>query len=89
MFSRDDYPTEYVPTVFETYVASIHVDDVAVELALWDTAGQEDYDRWILLTQILFICSQDKESMVTAILNCCHVISISAELRLLGLRSKI
>ena len=45
VFSRDDYPTEYVPTVFETYVASIHVDDVAVELALWDTAGQEDYDR--------------------------------------------
>ena len=48
MFSRDDYPTEYVPTVFETYVASIHVDDVAVELALWDTAGQEDYDRCVL-----------------------------------------
>ena len=80
MFSRDDYPTEYVPTVFETYVASIHVDDVAVELALWDTAGQEDYDRWILLTQILFICSQDKESMVIAILSCCHVILVSAQL---------
>ena len=50
MFSRDDYPTEYVPTVFETYVASIHVDDVAVELALWDTAGQEDYDRCVLIS---------------------------------------
>ena len=74
MFSRDDYPTEYVPTVFETYVASIHVDDVAVELALWDTAGQEDYDRWILLTQMLFIRSQDKASMVTAILICCAML---------------
>ena len=95
MFSRDDYPTEYVPTVFETYVASIHVDDVAVELALWDTAGQEDYDRWILLTQILLIRSQDKESMVPAILNCCHAILVSAQLYTaqlsltwLGLRSK-
>ena len=76
MFSRDDYPTEYVPTVFETYVASIHVDDVAVELALWDTAGQEDYDRWILLTWILFNRSQGIEGHCS----CCHVILVSAQL---------
>ena len=45
MFSRDHYPEEYIPTVFETYVATIEVDNQEVELALWDTAGQEDYDR--------------------------------------------
>ena len=45
MFSRDQFPEDYVPTVFETYVASIQIDEKDVELSLWDTAGQEDYDR--------------------------------------------
>lgn len=45
VFSRDEFPHVYVPTVFETYVADIEVDDKQVQLALWDTAGQEDFDR--------------------------------------------
>uniref|UniRef100_A0A8C6TBC3 Uncharacterized protein n=1 Tax=Neogobius melanostomus TaxID=47308 RepID=A0A8C6TBC3_9GOBI len=45
VFSKDQFPEVYVPTVFENYIADIEVDGKQVELALWDTAGQEDYDR--------------------------------------------
>lgn len=45
VFSKDQFPEIYVPTVFENYVADIEIDDRVVELALWDTAGQEEYDR--------------------------------------------
>lgn len=45
-YKRDEFLEGiYVPTVFETYVADIEIGRKKVELALWDTAGQEDYDR--------------------------------------------
>lgn len=33
------------PTVFENYVHDIFIDNTHVELSLWDTAGQEEFDR--------------------------------------------
>eukprot|EP00033_Pygsuia_biforma_P000418 GCRY01000499.1.p1 GENE.GCRY01000499.1~~GCRY01000499.1.p1 ORF type:complete len:198 (+),score=25.93 GCRY01000499.1:163-756(+) len=69
-FCRDDFPTDYIPTVFENYIADMMVDQQALELSLWDTAGQEDYDRVRPLsypdTDVFLLCfSLDKpESFV-------------------------
>lgn len=60
VFSKDEFPEVYVPTVFETYVADIEVENKQVQLALWDTAGQEDYDRLRPLsypdTDVILMC---------------------------------
>lgn len=99
VFSKDQFPDSYLPTVFENYVADIEVDGrkvkhklvyiliadincfyfesfvivfcslfetvyavvkLQIELALWDTAGQEDYDRLRPLsypeTDVVLVC---------------------------------
>ncbi|EDW02173.1 GH21848 [Drosophila grimshawi] len=60
VYCQDNFPLDYVATVFETYVADVEVEGSKVELALWDTAGQEDYDRLRLLsypdTDVIVMC---------------------------------
>ncbi|KAK9895028.1 ras-domain-containing protein [Cystobasidium minutum MCA 4210] len=45
VFAMGEFPKEYHPTIFENYVAEIRLDGKPVQLALWDTAGQEEYER--------------------------------------------
>jgi small GTP-binding protein len=44
-YSTGEFPTDYLPTVFENYTAQLKRGTDVVLLHLWDTAGQEDYDR--------------------------------------------
>ncbi|PWW77803.1 ras-domain-containing protein [Tuber magnatum] len=61
-YSQGYFPEKYVPTVFENYIThKLHEGSgKTVELALWDTAGQEEYDRLRPLsypeTDVLFVC---------------------------------
>ncbi|KAK3941698.1 GTP-binding protein rhoC [Diplogelasinospora grovesii] len=61
-YSQGYFPEKYVPTVFENYITypTHPPSGKTVELALWDTAGQEEYDRLRPLsypeTDLIFVC---------------------------------
>lgn len=44
-YQSGSFPEEYVPTVFENMTHTMDYNGGKVLLLLWDTAGQEDYDR--------------------------------------------
>ncbi|XP_064889056.1 rho-related GTP-binding protein RhoF isoform X2 [Columba livia] len=60
VYAQGAFPEEYAPSVFEKYTTSVTVGKKEVTLNLYDTAGQEDYDRLRPLsyqnTNVVLIC---------------------------------
>ncbi|ORX59842.1 cell division control protein 42-like protein precursor [Piromyces finnis] len=59
-YTTNVFPTDYVPTVFDNYAATVMVGNEPYTLGLFDTAGQEDYDRLRPLsfpqTDVFLVC---------------------------------
>jgi len=59
-YTTESFPTEYVPIVSANYVTNVMVDGRPISLDIWDTAGQEEYDRVRPLsypnTDVFIIC---------------------------------
>jgi len=44
-YTTNEFPTNYVPTVFENFEVDLQIEGEKYTLNLFDTAGQEAYDR--------------------------------------------
>jgi small GTP-binding protein len=59
-YTTNSFSAEYVPTVFDNYGVNLMIDGNIYNLSLWDTAGQEDYDKIRPLsyanTDIFMVC---------------------------------
>ncbi|EAL49965.2 Rho family GTPase [Entamoeba histolytica] len=44
-YRLNTFPEDYVPTVFENFVEQVSYKKGHINLQMWDTAGQEDFDR--------------------------------------------
>lgn len=60
-YATNEFPHDHVPTIFDSFAREVKTASGAqVNLLLWDTAGQEDYDRLRPLcypeTNIFLIC---------------------------------
>lgn len=59
-YTTNQFPADYVPTVFDNYAVTVMIGDEPYTLGLFDTAGQEDYDRLRPLsypsTDVFLVC---------------------------------
>ncbi|KAM4569099.1 cell division control protein 42 homolog isoform 2-T2 [Fundulus diaphanus] len=59
-YTRPNSPSEYIPTVFDNYGVTVMISGQPYLLGLFDTAGQEDFDRLRPLsykkTDVFLVC---------------------------------
>lgn len=59
-FANNQLPSEYNPTVYDNYTASLSFKQKTYTLGLWDTAGQDEFDSIRVLsypdTDVFLIC---------------------------------
>jgi len=59
-YTTNKFPKDYVPTVFDNYAVTVMISGDPYTLGLFDTAGQEDYDRLRPLsypnTDVFLVC---------------------------------
>lgn len=45
VYANNEFPDKYIPTVFDNYDTRVKFADKIINMSLWDTAGQEEYDQ--------------------------------------------
>ena len=59
-YSTNSFPCDYVPPVFDSYAVNVMAGGRPSTLTLWDTAGQEEFDRLRPLsypgTDVVLVC---------------------------------
>ncbi|KAH0795709.1 transforming protein RhoA-like [Histomonas meleagridis] len=45
VLNEKPFPERYVPTIFENYTQEVMINNEQYKLHIWDTAGQDEYDR--------------------------------------------
>ena len=59
-YTTKKFPKEYVPTVIDTKTFNVKFNDKLFNLDIYDTAGQEDYEKLRLLaypqTDVFLVC---------------------------------
>ena len=59
-YTSNAFPGEYIITVFDNYTTNLIIDNIPINLQLWDTAGQENLNLYRKLaypnTDVFMLC---------------------------------